>query len=1056
MLRFELLGGFQVVARGRPAGRMLTARQQQLLAYLALHRAAPVPRQQIAGRFWPDSTDAQSLTNLRRELHHLRHALPEVEPILVIGSRTLAWKTANAFDLDVVEFEHAVDEGLRGERALLERAVALYRGDLLPDCDDEWIRPERERLQRRFGESLVALIAKLEDDRALGDAIDYAQRLLDVDPLNETTWRTLMRCHGKRGERATALHVYQQCASVLKRELGVQPGPETRLVYRELLEDAESEAAPPPPPPRTLTYPLVGRQTEWTALVQTWQAAASGQGRMLILRGEAGIGKTRLAEELIDWATAKRLRSATTRCFAGEGRLAYAPIAAWLRAPSMQHALRGLDAVWLSEIARLYPQLLQGRQDVAPPEAHLESWQRPRFFEALAHAFASASPLLLVVDDLQWCDSDTLEWLHFFFRWSVGLRVLVVGTVRSEEESDNPALSVLVRDLARLERLSVLSVGRLDEQATGRLAEAVAERSLEGRDLARVFRQTEGHPLFIVETGRMDFVSGDAPADTLPPRVQAVVAARLVQLSPDARSVAEAAAVVGRDFTFSVLAHVSDLEEDPIVRALDELWQRQVIRVQEGDRWDFSHDRIREVAYDRIGPARRRLLHRRVAQALEQLFAAGLDEVSASIAAHFEQAGQLARAIHHFERAAAVAVRVSANEEAIRCLGRALALVEQMPEDRDRVQQELRLRSALQGPLTAARGYAATDVEANLVRVAALAAMGRGRVPVQWLWSLWTLRFVQGDLRSAEALSSDALALAEDDPSSTCEAHHALAATLMSMGRLEDSHRHFEVAIAAYDEERPQRSALGSDLGVFSHAWHGHALWLLGRSDQAGAHAERAITLADRLNHPYNRALAHAYASLTHQLRGDVPSVRRSAETAIALCDRHGFAYYGDWARILLGWADCQEQRLSEGIRLMEEGLDNLVRQRALARRPYYLSLLSGAYTTSGRRDRAVELVDEALALTESHNDVWWSAELCRLKGELLPDLAEASFRRALETAGAQGSRALELRAAISLGRLLRGRGDEELALGLLAPLVAAATTANPQDLSQAEALLAS
>ncbi|PYR37658.1 MAG: hypothetical protein DMF90_06025, partial [Acidobacteria bacterium] len=451
----------------------------------------------------------------------------------------------------------------------LERAVALYRGDLLPDCDDEWIRPERERLQRRFGESLVALIAKLEDDRALGDAIDYAQRLLNVDPLNETTWRTLMRCHGKRGERATALHVYQQCASVLKRELGVQPGPETRLVYRELLEDAESEAAPPPPPPRTLTYPLVGRQTEWTALVQTWQAAASGQGRMLILRGEAGIGKTRLAEELIDWATAKRLRSATTRCFAGEGRLAYAPIAAWLRAPSMQPALRGLDAVWLSEIARLYPELLQGRQDVAPPEAHLESWQRPRFFEALAHAFVSASPLLLVVDDLQWCDSDTLEWLHFFFRWSEGLRVLVVGTVRSEEESDNPALSVLVRDLARLERLSVLSVGRLDEQATGRLAEAVAERSLEGRDLARVFRQTEGHPLFIVETGRMDLVSGDAPADTLPPRVQAVVAARLVQLSPDARSVAEAAAVVGRDFTFSVLAHVSDLEEDPIVRALD-------------------------------------------------------------------------------------------------------------------------------------------------------------------------------------------------------------------------------------------------------------------------------------------------------------------------------------------------------------------------------------------------------------------------------------------------------------------------------------------------------
>ena len=136
-LRLELLGGFQVIARGRSAGRALTARQQELLAYLALHRHSPVLRQQIAGRFWPDSSDGQALTNLRRELHHLRHALPEVEPLLDVGSRTLAWTSAKCFDLDVAEFERAVEQGLQGRRAALEEASALYRGDILPDCDDE-------------------------------------------------------------------------------------------------------------------------------------------------------------------------------------------------------------------------------------------------------------------------------------------------------------------------------------------------------------------------------------------------------------------------------------------------------------------------------------------------------------------------------------------------------------------------------------------------------------------------------------------------------------------------------------------------------------------------------------------------------------------------------------------------------------------------------------------------------------------------------------------------------------------------------------------------------
>jgi hypothetical protein len=217
---------------------------------------------------------------------------------------------------------------------------------------------------------------------------------------------------------------------------------------------------------------------------------------------------------------------------------------------------------------------------------------------------------------------------------------------------------------------------------------------------------------------------------------------------------------VGRDFRFDILAQASDLEEDALVRALDELWRRHIVRVQADERWDFSHDRIREVAYNGIGPARRRLIHRRIAQGMELLFANRLDEVSASIAVHLDRGGQPARAVPFLERAAAVATRVSANEEAIRCFTHALSLVQLLPPGHHRDEQELALRSSLSVALNSGRGYAAPEVEENLDRVFTLSlADGRGQVPVRWLWVAFTLRFMLGDLKGTRDVSEQALAV---------------------------------------------------------------------------------------------------------------------------------------------------------------------------------------------------------------------------------------------------------------------------------------------------------
>ena len=246
VVRVELLGGFRVLTDGRSAARPPSARQQQLIAFLVLHaRSAPIPRQRVAGSLWPESSDAQALTNLRRELHHLREGWPRLDALVDAGSRTLAWCGEVGAIVDLVAFEAAADRGLAGDRAALQEAARLYKGDLLPECAGEWIDADRERLRQRARQVLARLVGLLEHDRAFGDAIEHAQQLLRLDPLDEQAWCALMRCHARRGERATALHLYQQCAAVLKKELGIQPSAATRMTYREILDlDAAAPVDP--------------------------------------------------------------------------------------------------------------------------------------------------------------------------------------------------------------------------------------------------------------------------------------------------------------------------------------------------------------------------------------------------------------------------------------------------------------------------------------------------------------------------------------------------------------------------------------------------------------------------------------------------------------------------------------------------------------------------------------------------------------------------------------------------------------------------------------------
>lgn len=635
-LSIQLLGAFQVRAGTVPLHTLHAPRLQALLAYLLLHRDAPLPRRQIAFALWPASTEAQALTNLRNLVHQLRQLLPQSEDFLEHDGPTLHWRADAPFRLDVADFEQALARAEQDARqtqpertrAALEAAITVYAGDLFPGCYDEWILPERERLRQRYLGALERLVVMLESQRDYQAAIAYAQRLVQAEPLHEGAYLRLLRLYALIGDRAAAMQVYQTCVDALQRELGVAPGQPLCEAYARLRDQV---CPTPGSEVQSEPLPLVGRRAEWRQLLQGWQAAAAGHPQLLVLSGEAGIGKTRLAEELLCWAARQGYATARAQCSATEGELAYLPISTWLRAPTFRRSLLTLEPLWLSEVARLVPELLAGRSDIAPPGPLVEPWQRQGFFTAIRHALlAAGQPLVLLLDDLHWCDRASLELLGYLLHDDAHDRFLLLATLRPDEvDHESPVMALLGHRLIR-NRATVIDVPPLDSTETQELAAQVLGRGLDSDEGAAIYRATEGNPLFIVETLRADcqvtrphtcgefrdgYLVTEAP---LPARLQAVIARRLARLSPPAHELASVAAVIGREFRFPLLAQVcSGQNEDALLSSLDELLQRRIVCERPDGSYYFSHGRLHEVLYAQLSYARRCALHHRVAEALD-------------------------------------------------------------------------------------------------------------------------------------------------------------------------------------------------------------------------------------------------------------------------------------------------------------------------------------------------------------------------------------------------------------------------------------------------------
>jgi hypothetical protein len=607
---------------------------------------------------------------------------------------------------------------------------------------------------------------------------------------------------------------------------------------------------------------LVGRDAEWNRLTRVWRDAASGRPQLVVVTGEPGVGKTRLVEEFAAWCAHQGAVVAPARSYPTEGELGLGLAISWLR-DGMPGGVRRASRADQAEMARLLPELEPGTEGLPPLTDDAE--RRRRRFDAIARVvLGQGRPVVLLADDAQWSDTQSLQLLHYLLRFDPTGPLLAVATVRREDLAPSHPLHELLDGLAVADRLTQIALERLSEPETAALARDLVGDAVATEALRGLFDDTEGNPLFIVESVRAGWPTTGG-ASSLSPRLQAVVTARVRRLTPATRDLLGVAATVGRDFTVALLREASTLDEMALALALDEGWRRGLVREHGADGYDFSHGRIRDVVYDELAPAVRRHHHLVIAAALRRLHEPAAEPVSGQIAVHYDLGGQPEDAIGWYRRAAVEAQRRSANPEAVRLLDRALQLVEGLPAA-ERGQRELEVLSGLPTPLAGMEGFASERLVDTQQRAVHLARLLGAQPDPQVLRSVVMSRLCRDEFDEAVVVAGqlrDQARRSRDD-GLLVESTYLLGIGAFWGGHLEVARDHFQEVVTQFPpEERPHHLLrFGQDPQIVCLSRLGNTLRFLGDLDAARGASDEAVTMADGVGHPFSRGVALIFATL--------------------------------------------------------------------------------------------------------------------------------------------------------------------------------------------------
>jgi DNA-binding winged helix-turn-helix (wHTH) protein/predicted ATPase len=824
--------------------------------------------------------------------------------------------------------------------------------------------------------------------------------------------------------------------------------------------------------------PLVGRAAALDALMTALDRARSGIRRVVFVTGEAGIGKTALVDAFCrSLGATGHLRVARADCVerysAGE---AYQPLLEALtrlcRLPNGEGALAALRRyapTWLAQLPALH-----SPSESRALERRTAGVTRERMLRELndcLDAAALETTLVLWIDDLQWSDASTLDWLASFAQRPERARVLVIATSR---RGASPTVDDLCSQLQLRGPGVEIALAGLDEDAT---RELVARRcrgldETSARGLAQqMHAQTEGHPLFIsmllddlqargASAGphRAGAAERVAAEGGVPDTLRRFIGRQFDRLDPGEQRLLEAASVLGGEWSCATVAACTRGELPDVEASLLALAGRHVFVRHAGsgewpdgtvaERFAFIHALHCEVLHDRLPARRRAELHRLVGDRLEAAFGPRATDLSAQLAVHFEEARDVAKAISYLARAGETASRRGAADEARRHLLRAVGLLADTPPSAARDEHEVDLQILLGGVIMAAEGWGAAGAERAFDRARDLCAR-LDATPRLFpsLWGLWLFRWGRGDLRAARdvTVSLEDLARESTDRHRRLQACHAMWATAFSMGELDAARAHADEGFALYDPARDADRDLlygNHDAGVCSRIFAARALAIQGRFSESVRASDDAIAHARRLDHPFTLALALVFGAAVQQLRRDAPATTRHAGEAVALSARHGFRLMHAWGSALEGWAAVDAGSTESAVTVIPGAVKAATATGSGQFRTFLLVLAAEAHLKSGRPELGLAAIEQARAAVDETGERFCEAEIHRLRGELLlasPDRptvdAERSLHVALETARRQQAHLFALRASIGLARLWQrlGRSADARALVSLA-----------------------